>query len=487
VALVLSKESTITKVVNSRLKYQMQHNEFIREDFGRRRGRGSGFAWSDHLMQMHDTGSVLEAMAVRGGLQGPRPDLILVDDPEIDPKLQKVDPELVEKYEALLTNVMLPMLDEGGSSFYWIGTLLSRQCFLYYVVTTTTDERFLYWNRRLLDAEDDGRGNLLWEDKWDWLAAYNAQRRNRPGEGEEQVLQMRDPVGFYEMERDELWGKNPLASKGRIRSWIEGSDGKDKEVERGAGPVVSKMFRVLTMDWARCLSPASDYIAMAVVGVENQKPFKNVWWILDLFVARLSGNKWVPKFWELAMKWRVQYAGVEAVGAQETLVHTAREYVERNNTIGWVPRVVPIKYPSGLSKEDRIGGLEWRFRGGKIKYPRDLAREWPWRELLHEIEGFNGSPGGTQYDDAIDTVAMVQFLVRGSRGEAEEAPTVQDWDAKAHLMAGEPVVDGIQVGLAVRPQELSAEDIVKLHSQEYDEWEGSQNPHRERVSWIGSG
>lgn len=476
ILLIFSKDTMVTKRMNTSLGYQLQQNPYITADFGRiRPPKGQG-VWNSHLMQLPN-GASLEACSVMGGMLGARPDLILVDDPEIDPVMNRVTTELRENYERLLVNHILPMLDEGGSSLYWIGTLLSKQCFLYYAITTNSDKRFKFWNRRLLDAEDDGKGRLLWKAKWDdktleedkerlGLAAYNAQRRNRPGSAGEQVLKIPAKLGIYNVFGEDPRG-SPLDSAAVMVSHKKHDHtGLPVELERPFGPSVGKMFRILTMDYARCLSPTSDYVSMAVVGIENTRDYLNTWWLLDLFVGRLQGNDWVPRFWDLGLRWRVQYAGVEAVAAQETLVHTAQEYAETASAAeGWVPRVVPIRYPYGLSKEDRMGSLEWRFRAGKLKLPGHLKDTWPYTELWHEIMGFSGLPGATQHDDALDSIAMVQFLVKGGRRSMVDDyyGNSRSYAALEELSRGNTVMDGgLQVGLGVNASELPNETLQTL-------------------------
>jgi len=487
--LLLSKDTMCTQRMlgeSSSIGMQLENNPFIREDFGTLKPpRGSG-PWNAHMLKTVFESMVI-AVPVKGGSLGQRPDLILCDDPEVDPVLAQVSADLTENFERFLFNILMPMLDKGGSSLYWIGTLLSKACFLYYVINTRDDERFLYWNRRLLDVEDDGRGKLLWEAKWGHaeleleksklgLSAYNAQRRNRPGDAEQTVLKVHPELGQYEIiQVEDEPTSTPLSSKSVLVSWKEVGKSPDgqpitERIERSLGPTAQSMFRVLLMDHARCLSPTSDYIAMSVIGVENSQDYKNTWWHLDLKVGRYPHNTWVPILWELAIKWRVQYIGIEAVAAQNTLVDAAREFADRHIE-GWVPRIVPIRYPHGLSKEDRISGLEWRFASSRIKFPRHKKFTWPYKELYHELEGFTGLPGATQHDDAIDTVAMAQFLVKGSGYRTVEAPESQvlGWNPLELLSRGEieteygfPAAGGIDIS------RIPLEYLNKILFQEQD-------------------
>jgi hypothetical protein len=505
ILLVLSKDTMVTKRMNIQIKPQLDKNKRILADFGQCvPGKGQGVA-SAHMLQLLN-GASLEAQAVKGSQLGARPDLILVDDAEIDPVLNQVTPELRDNFDRYLTNHIMPMMDiddeaEEGASLYWIGTLLTKQCYLYHVVTTTSDERFQYWNRRLLDAEDDGHGNLLWGAKFSearlerekqslGAAAYNAQRRNRPGTGTGSVLTIHSQGGRYEVENeDDALLTNPLASRSTLVSWLqEGHDSSGnkvfKRIERPFGQTVARMRRVLMMDYARCLTPQSDYVALVVVGVESSEVYKGAWWVLDCLVGRFPGNTWVSKFWDMSFKWRCVYAGIEDVGAQGVCLDTASEEMEvRELKDGWIARPVPIKVPRGISKEDRIAGaLEWRFKRDKVKLPIGRRKEFSWRELEDEIEGFTGMPGATQHDDAIDALAMGQSLLRGSRRGAEiPEDDVVGW--KERLVRNEEET-GIQPGLGMTVNDLTAEDMMMLMQRWEDEQWASSNHHGLRISRV---
>jgi hypothetical protein len=504
VLLVLSLDTMVNKRMVNQLSPQLRDNELIRRDFGDvKPAQGT---WNAHLMRLSNR-SMIEAVPARGGSLGARPDLILPDDVEMHPVLNKVSSELVENFDRFLHNILLPMLERGGSGFYWIGSLMSTQCFLYHVVTTRTDDRFMHWNRRLLDAENDGYGGLLWPQRWPWdylkqlegewgPAAYNAQMRNRPGKGDDPVLPIHPYLNAYEIEpRNEVAKRSPLDSRSVLRTWRAAGESV-VPVERPLGEAVGKMFRVITMDWARCLSKTSDYVAMQVTGVSSAREHPNTWFVLDLLMDRLPGSSWVAKFWDMAIRWRCQYAGIEAVAAQSALVDTAMEYRERLG-LEWSPRVMPIKYPSGLSKEDRIAGLEWRFRKGKLLLPKDMRGRWPWRELYYEFEGFTGYEGATEHDDGADAVSMVQFLVKGGRRSADDAPGAPTgYNPVEMLKRGELVTaGGVQVGLGLLPQEMTVEATTELmyrhekQRQEALEARPRRPKPRERGrrrSWIGT-
>ena len=477
--LVFSKDVMVVKRMKVQLAYQFRENPYFLADFGDLCGTRGQSTWNAHLMQFPN-GAVISAMSVKSSGLGERPDLILPDDVEFDPVLNKESPELSDNYRRLMLNHFIPMLDEGGSSLYQIGTLLSKQTFLYHMLTSN-DPQFKTFNRRLLDAEDDGAGKLLWPQKFSrvrlvrekeklGLSAYNAQRRNRPGSGDIVLLPVHEQLGRYDIEQmDAEYTENPFASRAQIVTH-HGPPTNPQKITYPFSHFLSGLFRVLTFDYAKCLSPTSDYRAYAVIGLCLQGERKGCWFILDLVLNKEPGDDaWVRHFWRLARKWRVHYSGIEAVAAQETLVGTANTYLsptDFGSSAVWSPRgAVPIVYKHGLSKEERISAaLGWRFRNHQVVLPGALRNTHPWRELYHEIENFTGLAGATRYDDALDAVAMAHPLLKGKRGSGPiETVTQGSYNCAESVRRGEyETPDGLQLGLGLMPGEMTADLINEV-------------------------
>lgn len=468
ILLVLSVDRMVNKRIGAQISRQILENPYILADFGSMKpSRGAG-TWSAHLIQLTN-GAYIEGIAVKGRMQGPRPDLILADDVEFDPVLNQENPELTEHYARLLTEVLMPMLDGFECGLYWIGTLLSKACFLYHVVTSDTDERFLHWNRRFLDAEDDGCGQLLWPEKFSrerldrereqmGLSAYNKNRRNRPGEGGGAMFSLHPDLNNYVIEGD--IGTDPLASSAMLVSWRRGPLHSNSIVrlERPLRDVLSNCSRLLTFDWAACLTPTSDFVAISVVALEYSDDYPDgAWWHLDLWLDRQRDDVWLPEIFRMAALWRVQRIGIESIGAQETVASNVQRYFAAQVGDGWMPSVEKVTYPAGLSKEDRITGLSFRIREGVLKLP--LSRRMdrrpdnsraPYGELINQIESFTGVPGATQHDDAVDGLAMVQYMFRGDHHVyASSAPSRGEVDVVEALKRGDRHIHSDSMGLTM--------------------------------------
>jgi hypothetical protein len=497
--LIFSTDRMVTRRMSTQIMYQLRRNKYIIEDFGEMlptKGEGTR---SIHLTQLRN-GSLFESISVKGALLGPRPDFVVADDVEFDPVLQQVRPDLIENFDRLLSDILLPMLDEGegdeSTGINLIGTLHSFQCFLYHVVTTREDSRFFYWNRRYLDCEDDGHGNLLWPEKFSQerldreretmgLRAYNTQRRNRPGTGADALLPLDSRLAYYEVDDPEPdFGVNPLSSRANLRAFYL-EDGEVKSEEAPFGATVSKMFRVMTFDWAKCATTKSDFCAMHVIGVDGMR-----WFSLDLLVAKLPDNSWIRPLINMARRWRVAYIGIEAVAAQSTLTGAAQAYLDETGLDGgienweWVPIPVDITYPSKLSKEDRITALSWRYEKNLILYPRNRMLEFSYRQLRNQTEGFTGQQGCLPHDDAIDTLAMVPFLVRSQRRKptGDPSPNRMSYNIEDHLKEGNVEVGGVQLGLAVDMQSISDEALTAVFEKH---WGRKKNKETRIGPYIG--
>lgn len=484
ILLVLSVDRMVNKRIGSQIARQIIENKYILQDFGcMKPSRGNG-VWSAHMIQLTN-GSHVEGIAVKGRMQGPRPDLIVADDVEFDPVLNQENPELTEHYARLLTEVLLPMLDGFECGLNLIGTLLSQGSFLYHVVTTEDDERFLHWNRRHLDAErtDAGEEGLLWDSKFSRERlereravmgdeAYNKNRRNRPGQGGNALFKLHPELNNYEIHGD--MGTNPSESGAVLVSWKKAAGGRVERLERPLRDVLPNMTRVLTFDYAQCLTLTSDYVAAPVVGLEYSEDYPDgAWFVLDLYMERALPEVWIDKVLGLSMKWYTQWVGVEDVGAQNILIPNVQRYFAEANTLSWMPSIEPVKYPGVLSKEDRITGLQFRFQHGILKLPlsernrrEGAGARTPFSELIYEVENFNGKPKATQFDDPLDAVAMVQYLFKGehhvtgsgmpSRGEYNLIDTMKSGDRHIH---SESMGMALPTVLGLMPSEITMQMV----------------------------
>jgi len=432
------------------LRRQLTYNPRIEADFtplfrARIKPPRGERAWSNEILEL-PFGSVIEGLSVNGALRGERPDLLLVDDPEYDDEDDGSDSsrkiKLIEDFEKLLFKVLLGMLDDG-TAIFWIGTLISRQSFLYHVCRGK-DERFQYWNRRVLSVVDESN-NLLWKEKWSEQAirdrraklgesAFNSEMMNNPGSGSEKILVVHPDLCTYRVEGEEpAKAADPLQSDS-VLVYREGlKDGESlttMETRQRYGEFVKGLYRMMTVDYAPTQKASSDFSCVEVMGFDRTDTL----WMLDIFLGKVRDDALIRIIWELANRWKVKVIGVEAVSIQKHLadrvasfMSKTADYATEEESRIYRPKVLPIRYPNKLSKAERIAGLEWRFNQFRVRLPT-YRNEPAIQQLIYQIENFTPDLSMLRWDDAIDTMAMQQYVLKRhgaahkTRGENVRTP-----------------------------------------------------------------
>jgi hypothetical protein len=467
-----------------KLKFQFENNGRLVDDFGKLRPVRGDRTWSTERLVLPN-GSTLDGNSIGSHrLRGERPDLLLLDDPEWDEEEENSDRkiQLMEDFEVLLFKVLMPMLDEG-TSIAWIGTLLTRKSFLYHLLKGD-DQRFDYWNKRLYSVIGDD-GSLLWEEKWDQKtlaarramygeAAFQSEMMNNPGSGSEKQFLVHPELNTYavhgvpEKEQSPLQSTVPLHFHEAYRK-DDGSMGLQEQVFP-FGEFVSRMYRLITVDYAPTISPASDFSCVMVQGFDNQ----DTQWVLDVFLDKVRQDDLIRKVWELAAKWQCHYIGVEAVSIQKDLANRTRSDLALLSAgTGYVPRVIDIRYPAKMSKSERISGLAWRFNQYRLKLPSHRRQEFGVQQLWHQCSNFTPDLSLLRHDDAVDTLAMHQYVLRRKGSEQPEGPRISD---PIKLIEEGHLYDeaGISLLSGINASDLTREAYMKLRDRYADEVEESE-------------
>lgn len=446
-----------------KLIQQYTENELILEDFGEMKPPRGRKIWNHHHLSLLN-GATIKGLSVMGKKRGGRPRLFILDDPENDPDSdsQASAQALVEKFEMILFRQIIPML-ESGSSIFWIGTLINRRSFLYHA-TMGDDPRFDFWNRKVLkaiayDKDDPKKVHVLWPEKWpqDVLEArrdeigessFASEYCNEPVSAQERILVIEPHKNEYSVEGEFDW-VNPLVYKGNIK-WFERNETPGKwtytENVKPFNEWVLPMFRIMTFDYGQGLSQYNDYSCICVMGFDVY----NTLWILDMWLGRAKDATLLRLIYEKGLAWRPRVIGIEAVSIQMSFAEAVREYIEEQESKSghpWKARVYPITYPSKVTKAQRISALEWRFRPGKIKYPAHLADKWPFNQLYQQTEDFTPDLALLPHDDAIDTVAMSQYVVKNRGGkfmrEQGKPSLLERIKRNIPIVRGMPLLSGI--------------------------------------------
>ena len=442
---------------------QFVENELILEDFGEIKPLRGQKIWNHHQLSLRN-GAIIKGLSVMGRKRGGRPRLFLLDDPENDPDSdsQAAAQAVVEKFEMILFRQIIPML-ESGSSIFWVGTLINRRSFLYHA-TTGDDSRFDFWNRKVLkaieyDKDDSKKVYVLWESKWPQNvlearkeeigeSAFAAEYLNNPISEQDRILVIDPRKNEYSVEGEFDWN-NPLAHTGKIKwseRFMEPGRRVYKDFDKPFRELVLPMYRILLFDYGSGMSQYNDYSCIAILGFDTT----NTLWILDMWLGRAKDATLLRLIYEKGLAWRPRVLGIEAVSIQMSFAEAVKEYIdemESKISTPWRARVFPITYPARVSKSQRISGMEWRFRPGRIKYPAHLAGKWPFDQLYQQTEDFTPDLALLPHDDAIDTLSMHQYVVKNRGGqfvkEKGKPSLLERIRRNLPLVKGTPLLSGV--------------------------------------------
>lgn len=425
-----SGDKAIIEAFN-RLKFQLDHNPRILEDFGRMAPtRGDG-VWSAHMLQFN-TQAWLRGYSIDGTLRGPRSNFSLVDDVEADEDgpVQKIRLTRQQLADKMLT-VIVPTLDAGHLGI--IGTILPESL-LYKIVQPVAnlpeadrDDRFAddLWHKINVTAEDK---NNPWAAKFTpeflsvkrrimGIKAYGQEYLGRPVSGEGAVFDIRPDFHEYEINITEDH-PDPFQRQGTITyNEVAGLDNLTLQKRTlSYQQWLGSLKRFIVVDYAHTVNPDSDYSVIHTLGVDS----RNDLWSLDLWSQKVYFPFLVRRIWEQARIWRVSTVAPEAYTIQEAYVRLIREERTRLGDLGgFVPVLFPLKPPTNMPKGIKILRLESRFGLGKVKFPRNYLTQDAYKRLYTQVLGFQLSPlgdvAGLSHDDELDTLAMtVDFLKGGS-------------------------------------------------------------------------
>lgn len=486
-----------------KISHQICNNQNILNDFGLQKPKRGEAIWNRHNMKLVN-GSEITGYSVMGRKRGARPDLFILDDPEYDPENLTSTSVLREKFETLMFRQIIPML-EDGSGVFWVGTMIGSRSFLHYAAQED-NERFNYWNRRVLtavDADDLKKGidpskvKTLWEDKWSGTvlkkreleigqAAFMSEYMNTPGSSDERALYIHPQANQYTItDYDENMYNDPLHTPtGTVHYFnYNVATGSCTPQEEAAAEFFKKLYKVITVDPAEGLKAHHDYSAISVMGFDTC----NCLWILEQYLARMPKAALLSKIYKLAIKWRVKVIGLESFSMHATLSETMLMYMEEK-MFGydgtWKPRVIPVDYkdskgPKG--KADRISMLGPRFVGGQIKYPEHLKLKWPYTELYLQTENFTHDLQMLSHDDLIDSVAMSGYILHG-KGilMANQPSTLNGTDELTKALKNGGTIGGVPAVSGFSPNELSQEQLKIIVDRGRDKaYSGQMNSAKE--------
>jgi len=413
--LVLSAKEQ-AELRGTQLQQALDENKYIVDDFGQLKPpKSTGRKWSLSMMQLLN-GSMLRLTSVDSRKRGARPDFVILDDPEYDPKKPGSETILRDQLDSLLFSQIIPMLDSDDQIFEWVGTLINCRSALYGAISGQ-DPRFEFYNRRVFSAartDEAGHSLLFWPEKWDsgWLdvrrkelgdIAFEAEMQGNPISDKERIFNLHPLFNTYE-----------VSDAADAVTWHTPSSVNPEDAERHTEPYaqwLNGLGKLIIVDLLHRVSAISDFSGAMCVGIDKD----NAWWVLDLFLGRCAAERLMSEVWQMGVRWQPSLVGIESVGGQDYFRQWLESRMKNENPAAiWSPRAVwPIRYPHALSKEDRITALAPRASGGRIRLPAKTRNAgFPWSELWREFNLFTPDGLSLPHDDALDMLAMVPYVPR---------------------------------------------------------------------------
>ena len=480
------------------LMTQIEHNQHIIDDFGKLKSRKGSGLWNRGSCMELTNGSKVFGFPLKGASLGTRPSgLIVLDDVEKSDDTVLTPSDLREGMEDFFFNALYPMARNPAYRIpvRIVGTIYSRRMFIHWLRTTSDPRVEKYFQRTLMtvyDMSTDVFMNKEWiEEERERLgpAAFSAQCLNEPTTKHERVLDIHPELNTYWLEDvDAAASNDPLNSEAvvvthTLRGFRESGDEERMPIphiqHRKWGEIVQGMRRFITVDSCRTTTPTSDYSVVHVLGFENTHKHRDTLYSLDLWVGRARPEEIIRQLYRLAIKWGVSLVGIEAYPLIAEFYERCRDNLPELYGRGQaVPRIIPLKFPTSMSKSVKIMSMEWRFRHFRLKLPVDRRSEPAYTQLFHQIENFTEDMALLEHDDAIDTLAM-----HGAIGKQHQsvAPDIEKpLDLIKEMKAGHTEECGVPLMSGINASDLTNEDLHALLNRKYDDLE---EEHGEVSEW----
>jgi len=430
-------------------------------------------------------GSSIRAIPITGAALGTRPSgLLVLDDVEKSDDLVQTPSDLRAHFEDFFFNAVYPMARSPGFSIpiRIIGTLYNRRMFIYWLKTTDDSRVKGFWHRTLMNIED-----MDWDvmgDEWQaeeklrlGPAVYGAQYMNDPGTSADRVLSIHPELCTYWLEDvDDAAYNNSLDSKAIcVTHLLKGTrhteDGEELPVphviHRPWATVIGGMRRFIIVDSAKTTTPTSDYSVVHVMGFENTHEHRDTLYSLDMWIGRVRPEELLRHLYQMAIKWNINLIGVEAYNILSEFYERTRDNLPSMFGAGVsIPRVIPITFPTSMTKADKIMGMEWRFRHFRVKLPVDRKKEPGYVRLFYEVENFTEDMALLDHDDAIDTLAMHQKI--GKQHKSAAPDVYKPLDVVEEILKGESELAGIPLISGINASDLTDANLRTLLEARYE-------------------
>jgi hypothetical protein len=235
------------------------------------------------------------------------------------------------------------------------------------------------------------------------------------------------------------------------------------------------MRRFVTVDSRRSSTSGKDFDVVHVMGFENSHEVRDTLYSLDIWRGRVRPEELLRQIYMMALKWGVQIVGVEAYPVLSEFYERVRDNLPSMYGMGMaIPRVIPIRFPTKMTKPDKIMQMEWRFRHYRLKLPADRLHEPAYKRLVYEIENFTEDMELLDHDDCIDTLAMHAAI--GKQHQSAGPDIYRPPNLQEELREGHAEVLGVPTMSGLNASDLTEETLNALLKRKYDEAEDAHGP-----------
>jgi phage terminase large subunit-like protein len=498
------------------LRYQIYDNARIFDDFSQlpvfgnsiRPMRGERPTGNTHFFLRN--GSEIQCVSATSRQRGIRPRIYALDDIEFDLRASSSHEQARKNIEQLLFKVVLPACTRPGVSVRWIGTMISKQHYIWHAMQTraaadgslrSLDPRFDMWSRILIKPihtdPTTGIQSSCWPEMWpltkaDRLArsrleprlsqafsleevrasigeaSWRSEYEQDPADSEEAFFPLNpqsDRFSFwFSKTPDDAFLSGAFWNSSTLIHWVN-PDGSQASTPLAEFLRTSRVACFL--DTSFTSGPDSDYKVCAIVAQHTSGAL----FVLDLWAAQCHEPELTKQCLLMCDRWRPATINPEVTSRQLSLYHSLEQAVrarlDPSTFYDYVPAVRPLRVGT-TGKASKIAALKPYFENCLFKLPLHLASAHPWRMLIDQILNFypvDESNTNLQKDDCIDTVALSLFIFRQRPAPTTPDTTSNSNDPLAALKRGETHdSDGVPHILRVMPNLISPDDYAEIRS-----------------------
>ena len=360
----------------SRIKYHLTMSRKFKEIFGDM-GGGTAKRWTNNDIILANGTRIIAVgtgQRVRGFIEGDtRPNLIIVDD--FESELNANTLEARAKNRKWMTEAVIPSLSDDGK-IVMIGTVISEDCFLYWVKSSES------WEVQWYSIWDDDEESI-WPERFPRERILNIKK---------EFESVGNINGFYQEYMNIAQSPDSAPFK---PEWVQ-LHHFDFERRSGQNCLIRKVAdeeKIIPIevycgvDPASSLSIRADYFCIATIGVDSD----NNKYVLDIFRKRISPAEQPQKLIDTFKKYRPRRMMIETTGYQEALRTATREIMRVESL--YIPGLEKGVKPR-TRKSERLMSLVPMFAKKQFFFrPEDLTAQ---QEFLSYPKG--------KHDDVMDAV-----------------------------------------------------------------------------------